>query len=509
MRAWSWFSRRTLRVRLMAIGLVGIIGALLLGGGVLYAATGAALDRAVRAEARSSAQDVAVLVNDGRLPDPVPVSGAQLVQVLDAQNRVLSGSVAADRLTPVVTPQERSRVLRGDPVRVPGSRAGVSGPLEVAGVAAGPAGAPVLVVAAVPTADLETSRRVVRTLLLVAFPAFLLVIGAIAWRVIGSALRPVEALRQGAERIGEAADPGERLPVPPTRDEVQALATTLNGMLARLSDASTRQRAFVADAAHELRSPLATMRTQLEVAQRLGEDEGLAADLLPEVERLGRIVDDLLVLARAGAPSPSRRLEPVDLTSLATTVVARYAAARVPVTVRSGGRWALGVSSSVPGAAAGSAGGAGAGSAGEVQGVVVRGRPEELDRALSALLDNAVRHAASDVVVEVSRRPAQDGPDVARVTVSDDGSGIPEADRERVFDRFARLDDARDRDSGGSGLGLAIVRELVGRHGGRVRLEDAGPGTRAVVLLPLERAGQDHGGDGAGRLSPGSGGSAG
>jgi len=144
-----------------------------------------------------------------------------------------------------------------------------------------------------------------------------------------------------------------------------------------------------------------------------------------------------------------------------------------------------------------------------VQGVVVRGRPEELDRALSALLDNAVRHAASDVVVEVSRRPAQDGPDVARVTVSDDGSGIPEADRERVFDRFARLDDARDRDSGGSGLGLAIVRELVGRHGGRVRLEDAGPGTRAVVLLPLERAGQDHGGDGAGRLSPGSGGSAG
>ncbi|MDU0313926.1 ATP-binding protein [Phycicoccus sp. M110.8] len=497
MRVSGWYSRRTLRVRLMTIGLVGIIGALLLGGGVLYAATGAALDRAVRAEARSSAQDVAVLVNDGRLPDPVPVSGAQLVQVLDAQNRVLSGSVAADRLTPVVTPQERPRVLRGDPVRVPGSRAGVSGPLEVAGVAAGPSDAPVLVVAAVPTADLETSRRVVRTLLLVAFPAFLLVIAAIAWRVIGSALRPVEALRRGAERIGEAADPGERLPVPPTRDEVQALATTLNGMLARLADASARQRAFVADAAHELRSPLATMRTQLEVAQRLGEGNGLAADLLPEVERLGRIVDDLLVLARAGAPSPSRRLEPVDLGSLAAGVVARYAVARVPVTVRAGD----GAEATGPPQGAGPVGGAGP--------VVMRGRPEELDRALSALLDNAVRHAASGVVVEVSRHPAKDGPDVAQVTVSDDGSGIPEADRERVFDRFARLDDARDRDSGGSGLGLAIVRELVGRHGGSVRLEDAGPGTRAVVLLPLERAGQDHGDVGAGRLSPGPAGSAG
>ena len=507
MRVSGWYSRRTLRVRLMTIGLVGIIGALLLGGGVLYAATGAALDRAVRAEARSSAQDVAVLVNDGRLPDPVPVSGAQLVQVLDAQNRVLSGSVAADRLTPVVTPQERPRVLRGDPVRVPGSRAGVSGPLEVAGVAAGPSDAPVLVVAAVPTADLETSRRVVRTLLLVAFPAFLLVIAAIAWRVTGSALRPVEALRRGAERIGEAADPGERLPVPPTRDEVQALATTLNGMLARLADASARQRAFVADAAHELRSPLATMRTQLEVAQRLGEGDGLAADLLPEVERLGRIVDDLLVLARAGAPSPSRRLEPVDLGSLAAGVVARYAAARVPVTVRADDRRGQGTGGT--GAAHGASRAGGTGPAGGPGPAVVRGRPEELDRALSALLDNAVRHAASGVVVEVSRHPAKDGPDVAQVTVSDDGSGIPEADRERVFDRFARLDDARDRDSGGSGLGLAIVRELVGRHGGSVRLEDAGPGTRAVVRLPLERAGQDHGDVGAGRLSPGPAGSAG
>ena len=492
----GWFARRTLRVRLMAIGLVGIVGALLLGGSVLYAATGATLDRVVRNEARSTAQDVAVLVNDGRLPDPVPVSGAQLVQVLDAQNRVLSGSVAADRLTPVVTTDERARVLRGDPLQVPGSRAGVAGLLQVAGVRAGPPEAPVLVVSAVPTADLETSRRVMRTLLLVAFPVFLVVIGAIAWRVIGSTLRPVEALRRGAERIGEAADPGERLPVPPTRDEVQALALTLNGMLARLADASTRQRAFVADAAHELRSPLATMRTQLEVAQRLDEDEGLAADLLPEVERLGRIVDDLLVLARAGGAHPSRRrVEPVHLDWLVPAVVSRYAAARVPVSVRAGGtaqRAGVDQGRDGPGA------------------LVVPGRPEELDRALSALLDNAVRHAATAVVVEVSASRGSRGPAAAQVTVRDDGHGIPQADRERVFDRFARLDDARDRDSGGSGLGLAIVRELVTRHGGRVWLEDAEPGARAVVLLPLGRAEQDHGRTAPARgLSPGSGASAG
>jgi signal transduction histidine kinase len=462
----SRWSRLGLRPRLLAIGVAGVAGALLIGGLLLYAAMATTLDRAAADGARAAARDVAALVDAGRLPEVVPVSGAQVVQVLDDELRVVAGSSSADRLTALVDPAEARRVEAGETVTVPGSRAGRSGDLVVAGAAAGETAGEdtgtgrVLVVAAVPTADLETGQRVLRTLLLVFFPAFLLVLAAIAWRVVGQALRPVEELRLGAERIGtSAAATGPRqLPVPPTGDEIAALATTLNGMLARLEAMREQQRAFVADAAHELRSPLASMRTQLEVAERLGEGGALPEGLLPEVQRLTALVEDLLVLARAGEPAaaPARASEDLDVEGLLADVAARYAAARVPVRVTGAGR----------------AGGTAA----------VRAVPDELGRALGNLVDNAVRHASGEV-----RLAAQVRGDRVDLTVTDDGHGIPEAERERVFDRFARLEEARDRDSGGSGLGLAIARELLARAGGTVRLEAADPGVRAVVTLPLAR----------------------
>ena len=272
--------------------------------------------------------------------------------------------------------------------------------------------------------------------------------------MIGSALRPVEELRHGAEQIGGGSS-AERLPVPPTRDEVAALATTLNGMLDRLAGAQAKQRAFVADAAHELRSPLASMRTQLEVAARLGDGGDLPAGVLPEVERLSALVEDLLVLARAGDDTSTRPAEDIDALDLLEHVARRYAAARVPVCVD--------VPAHRPGYVP----------------PAVRAPRGEVVRAVGNLVDNAVRHAATGVSLAASARGA-----LVELTVTDDGHGIPERERERVFDRFARLDEARDRDSGGSGLGLAITRELVRRSGGTVRLEDAAPGVRAVVSLP-------------------------
>ena len=309
--------------------------------------------------------------------------------------------------------------------------------------------------AALPTADLESATRTLRNLLLVVFPLLLLVCALIAWRVIGAALKPVEELRSGAASIdGSSTD--ERLPVPPTRDEIAALATTLNEMLDRVAGARRTQRAFVADAAHELRSPLATMRTQLEVATRLGEGGRLPADQMPEVARLSALVEDLLLLARADDDRSAPRVTaPVELGPLVEDVVGRYATARVPVRC------------SLP---------AGLGPAG------VLASYDDVYRALTNLVDNAVRHAASgvDVSVEVTR-------DGAHVSVADDGNGIPEEDQERVFDRFTRLDEARDRDSGGIGLGLAIARELLRRNGAQVTLEDAEPGVRAVVTVPVVR----------------------
>ena len=144
------------------------------------------------------------------------------------------------------------------------------------------------------------SRQALRNALLITFPLLLAGLAAVAWRVIGWTLRPVEELRVGAERISGAARE-ERLPVPPAADEIRALAVTLNGMLDRLSAARWRQRAFVADAAHELRSPLASIQAQLEVAERLGEGGALPAELLVDVHRLSALVEDLLLLARSDA----------------------------------------------------------------------------------------------------------------------------------------------------------------------------------------------------------------
>ena len=210
-----------------------------------------------------------------------------------------------------------------------------------------------------------------------------------------------------------------------------------------------RQRAFVADAAHELRSPLASLRTQLDVAIATG-DPADTADLLAEVERLTRLVDDLLLLARVDDAAPPPR-ELLDLAELATGVADRYAAQPIPVSVRA------------------------------VPTPQIWADPRAVQRVLANVLDNAVRHARSTVGLIV--RPADDGG--ALVVVSDDGPGIPAAERERVFERFARLQDARDRDSGGTGLGLAIVRELIGAQGGRVRLLDAvGGGLQVELRFP-------------------------
>jgi signal transduction histidine kinase len=458
------WSRLGLRPRLLVVSVAAVAVALLAGGVLLYAVMTAALNRAVEGEARGTAREVAALVDAGRLPESLPVTGSQVVQVLDDQYRVVAGSPLADRLTPLVSAEELALLADGRSLTVPGRRTGLSGELQVAAVGAGPAADRVTVVAALPTADLDTSQRLLRRLLLVFFPLLLAALAAIVWRVSGSALRPVEELREGAERIGAggtgAAGPAERLAVPPTRDEVAALATTLNGMLERLAGAQDRQRAFVADAAHELRSPLASMRTQLEVAERLGDGGDLPGDLLPEVQRLGALVEDLLVLARAGDRGTARPAEDVEVRLLLDEVAGRYAAARVPVHVSA---------THVPGAP---------------EPLVVRGARDELFRAVANLVDNAVRHAATAVHVSATACDS-----AVELVVADDGHGIPERERERVFDRFARLDEARDRDSGGTGLGLAITRELVRRAGGTVRLEDAGPGVRAVVRLP--RAGAD------------------
>ena len=448
----------SLRVRLMIIGLAGVSTALIMGGLAFFGALTYSVDRTLDNETLASAEEIGQMINDSRLPSPIPISGAQVVQVVDAQQRVIGGSVTADRLTPLLRPDELARALTGQAVIVDGVRLGISGPLRVRAIQAGPAAAPVSIMVGLPFGDVLATRTALRSALLVTFPLLLGALALIAWRVIGWTLRPVEQLRAGAEKISRTRRIGgparsEQLPVPPAADEIRALAVTLNEMLDRLGEAQERQRSFVADAAHELRSPLASIQAQLEVAQRLGEGGTLPADLMVDVKRLSGLVEDLLLLARADADTrPPAHPRPVDAGDLVSDVAEGYSDARVSVTVAAPDRLMIMVDA------------------------------EELRRAVGNLIDNAVRHARSGVAVTAFVEHDQ-----AVIGISDDGPGIAPEDRERVFERFTRLDDARGRNSGGAGLGLAIVRELITRAGGTVRLTAAEPpwNLRAEVRVPL------------------------
>jgi signal transduction histidine kinase len=485
--ARGWL-RVTLRARLtvVATGLVAL--GLAAGAVLLLAALRQALFTGLDGTARQRASDIAALVDAGRLADPVPVvGGGAVVQVVDAQGRVRAASAGGDHLVPLLEPGPLAEARAGRAVGLDGARIGTSDSLRVVAVQAGPAGDRQTVLVAMSLAQLESSMRVVEIALLVGAPVLLAALAGLSWIVVGSALRPVAALRQGAEEITDSGGT-RRLPVPAADDEVRRLAVTLNDMLVRLESASARQRVFVADAAHELRSPLAAMRTQLEVAicHPGGADwRETATDVLADTTRMARLVDDLLLLARldegtppsrrAGLASPARPAgwlgsagRPTDIVTVVDAVLDRPRAGERTV-VRTGD-----------------------------PSVIVDGGADALTRVVANLVDNAMRHAQAKVVVDV-RGPAKlsdqadqadpvsgarDSEPMAILTVSDDGPGIPPADRERVFARFTRLDQARSRDDGGSGLGLPIVRGLVESLGGSVQLADAAPGLRATVCLP-------------------------
>jgi len=285
--------------------------------------------------------------------------------------------------------------------------------------------------------------------LVIGVPVLIALLAGLTWWLTGRALRPVEAIRAEAAAI-TGSTIHRRVPEPNTDDEVGRLARTMNSMLDRLEATSLRQRRFVSDASHELRSPIAVIRAQLEVALRRGDGTDwptIAQRVLVEDARLEQAVGELLELARTEERADATPVV-VDLDEVVLEETARER--RVPVDTS------------------------------RVLAGRVYGTSAQLARVVANLLDNACRHAKTHVAVALGRQEH----DVV-LTVDDDGPGISVADRERVFERFTRLDEGRSRDAGGVGLGLAMVQAIVERHGGSVSVDDAPlGGARFVVRLP-------------------------
>ena len=434
----AWWGRRPLRARItLTVGAVALVALLALS----RLATAIAFDALVDStdqELRAQAQQAVAQVADG-------VTRVPGVRVIDRAGRALDGG------PPLPLDDAQVSSLAG--------RQGVttqrfSAPRRwVAEPAIAPDGTLRLAVA---SADLVGGTALMRRtgwLALVGALFAALVVAGAAWVATRAALRPVDRLRTAAA----ALPPGARLPVPPARDEVRALADELNALLARRDEAVARLERFTGDAAHELRSPVASIRAQAEVAVA-HPDPALAEETLRAVavegERMTALLADLLALARADAgqrPPPS----PVDLVAAARAAIGRQ------------NRHGAVVKLVAPAPA------------------VVAASPGEVALVLDNLLGNALRHARG--VVQVGVLPAGR---TVRLVVEDDGPGIPAADRERVFDRFTRLEpDAESRAGGGAGLGLALVAALVaGRAGTVVAGETVGGGARLEVRWPAARS---------------------
>ncbi|WP_209648039.1 sensor histidine kinase [Kibdelosporangium banguiense] len=363
---------------------------------------------------------------------PQPDTPYVQVRVLDTAGEPVDGKPKPD-----LNDRDVSELKAGEPIlRFPDDP-----PIRWVGtVVTAPDGAQRLVVAGTGLTGYQQAQRHGLNWLLLAAALGAAATGVATWFSVRSSLRPVERMRLAATRLPA----GQRLPLPEADDELRSLAGALNGLLDRRDEATERLRRFTGDAAHELRSPVASIRVQAEVAVANPDPElsqEVLADIVHESERLSTLVDGLLTLARADA-GEIPRAEPVDLVAAAQAAISRCTVdtPRMTLQAPTGSAW-------------------------------VSAAPAEVDLVLDNLLRNAVLYARAQVMVGVL--PAGNS---VRLVVDDDGPGVAPEHREKVFDRFYRVQDDRARQTGGSGLGLALVAEIVRRRGGTVLVNESPDG---------------------------------
>ncbi|MER6571649.1 HAMP domain-containing sensor histidine kinase [Streptomyces sp. NPDC001093] len=454
-RGWYRLARtahpRSVRTRVTFLAGIALTAAVMLGLVVMYLLQVDQAKRTIADQLRTYAVQIEQSATGPIFPRPLPPSvlDAQAqAQVLAPDGTVLAATRDLDGRSAVFSLPPGSTA----PVRQEAADGILPAEVSVVGERTTVGGRPVTVVTVTSTNQRDQVDETFARLLVIGVPATLLLACGTVWWVVGRALRPVEQIRRTVTAI-TAADLSQRVPEPGTDDEIGHLARTMNHMLARLDDSAARQRRFVADASHELRSPLTAIRTGLEVglahpARAPWPD--IATRAVRQTGRLEELISQLLTLARADVGQLAAGQETVDLGALLAEIRATTTAPHLRIDV------------SVP------------------PDTSVTGNPEDLARLFRNLVDNAVRHAGS----RVSLTAGGDAGSV-RVEISDDGPGIPAKERERVFDRFVRLDASRGRTSGSTGLGLAIAKEIATAHGATIVLTEANTGgVRAVVTLP-------------------------
>ena len=448
--------RMSLRLRITLLTALVVAVAVALGGVLILKTLDAELRGAADDVGKERAQEITGLAAEGRLPSTLPgMEDPVTPAVVVSRGRLVAATPGFTDPRGFGLPERTA----GDVAVVGVSRLPLTTPGPYRVVAQGvqtPSGQATVYVA-VPIHDVEHALSAATRIGGIGLSLLIGVLAAVMWLAIGRALAPVNAIRVRADAIsGQSLD--LRVPTPPREDEIGRLARTVNQMLGRLQTSAESQRRFVADAAHELRSPIASLRMQLETARDRDRvaDRDRVGDMLHETTRMEVLVDQLLLLARAGSDDAWLRLSTVDLDDVVDAAIGSLATDDRVTIDRSA-----------------------------VEPVQLVADAGMLEQVVCNLAQNAVAHARSTVRISLSAPAA----DLAVLTVDDDGPGVPADRRDEIFERFVRLDDSRDRVQGGVGLGLAIVSEIVLAHGGSIHVADSTLGGASfVVELPVTRA---------------------
>ncbi len=444
----------SVRVRVTGLAVLVVFGSLLAGAFGLRTLLERSTVQSVRTDAQVRVAEVSALALRADLPRPLPNTvGTRptLLQVIESDGTVSTATAPLLNRPALIPPAE----LNGDHGRkMDLIFDSTSSQWWVEAVPATLNGRGAEVIVATSLAELRRTLHQLALLLAIGIPLLTTAAGVLVWSLVGRALDPVDRLRAEVEMLAsDTQRRGQRVGVPDTDDEISRLAHTLNLLLDQLDKSAYSQRRFVADASHELRGPVANIRLAVEVAQAHPDKADwptIADEVLAQDARMGRLVEHLLLLARTDDDHALRRTEPVDLADIANEAAASNRKPGISIRV-----------------AASSA--------------IVNDDRSQLMSIVNNLVENAVRFATHQVTISTMSTGGW-----AEVSVRDDGPGVPADERERIFDRFYRVDAHRSREGGGTGLGLAIVARLVNERGGTITVGDASPGSVFSVRLPLK-----------------------